>query len=302
MHERDAQDTHAPVVVWSGRSDSECAEISLVLTAAGIRHERLAGAGFERVLLAVPAEDARRAAGEIAAYRKEREQPARAAPVLPADFEEAWLGVAGYAALLMLVAICAGQSVLGFDWLVAGVLEAGPALHGEAWRLVTALTLHADAGHLAGNLAFGAFFGYFTSRHFGPGVAWLAILAGGILGNLLNSAIQPAFHRSIGASTAVFAALGLLTADAWRRRVGQTSWRARTVPIGAGIALLAFTGTAGENTDLLAHLMGFLAGLGLGALLARARLPRSPVLQAACGALCVLLVLGAWAWGLAASR
>jgi membrane associated rhomboid family serine protease len=311
MHERDREQKpapqhaadekrFAPVVVWSGGSDSECAELSLVLAAAAIPHERLTGPGFAR-LLAVPAADAARAAHEIAAYRKERERPVRAPTAAPADFDGAWIGVIGYAALLMLIAVCASQSFLGFDWLVAGVLEAGPALHGEPWRLVTALTLHADAGHLAGNLAFGAFFGYFTSKHFGFGVAWLAILAGGVLGNLLNSVIQPDFHRSIGASTAVFAALGLLTAYAWRRGIAQTSWRARIAPIAAGVGLLAFTGTAGENTDLLAHLLGFAAGFGLGALLARHRVPRSSLLQAVCATAGVLLVLGAWAWALAAA-
>jgi membrane associated rhomboid family serine protease len=297
MHERDQQH----VIVWSGGSDPECAEMSLVLAAAGIPHERLAGAGFERLLL-VAAPDASRAAREIAAYRKERERhPARSSAPPSPDFDGAWIGVVGYAALLMLVTVCAAESLFGFDWLVAGELEAGPALHGQPWRLVTALTLHADAGHLAGNLAFGGFFGYFTSRHFGFGAAWLAILAGGLLGNLLNSAIQPEFHRSIGASTAVFAALGLLTAYAWRRGLSQTSWRARIAPIAAGVALLAFTGTGGENTDVLAHLMGFAAGFGLGALLARRRLPRSRLLQAVCGVASVLVVLGAWAWALAAA-
>jgi rhomboid protease GluP len=301
MQDRD-DESAGTVIVWSGRSDSESAEIALVLAAAGIAHERLMGPGVER-LLVVPAPDAGRAAAEITAYRNERARAAGAppAPIPSAEFAGSSIGVAGYAVLLVLVAICATHSVLGFDWLAAGELEAGPALHGELWRLVTSLTLHADVGHLGGNLAFGAFFGYFAGRSFGFGLAWLAVLAGGVLGNLLNSAVQPGDHRSIGASTAVFAALGLLTAHAWRRGIAQTSWRARIAPIVAGIALLAFTGTAGEHTDILAHLMGFLAGFALGALLSRLRVPRSPLLQAACGIVAALVVVGAWIWGLAAA-
>lgn len=271
-----------------------------MLAAAGIPHDTYLGAAFERVIV-VPAADESRAASEIAAYLKERARTPRPAAPSAAEFHDAWVGVASYVAALVLVAAFARQSLLGFDWLAAGELEAGPALRGQAWRLVTALTLHADLGHLAGNLGFGAFFGYFAGRSFGFGLAWLAILTGGVLGNLLNSAIQPGDHRSIGASTAVFAALGLLTAHAWRRGIAQTSWRARIAPIVAGVALLAFTGTAGENTDIFAHLMGFAAGFGVGALLSRVPPPRSRWLQAACGAAAALLVIGAWAWGLSAA-
>ena len=68
----------------------------------------------------------------------------------------------------------------------------------------------------------------------------------------------------------MFAALGLLTAYTWRRGfLRETPWRGRIAPIVAGIGLLAFTGTAGENTDLTAHLFGFVAGFGGGLALAR---------------------------------
>jgi hypothetical protein len=41
----------------------------------------------------------------------------------------------------------------------------------------------------------------------------------------------------------------------------------------AGLALLAFTGTGGENTDILAHFAGFAVGAGVGALCARLPMP-----------------------------
>jgi rhomboid protease GluP len=289
----------SPVVVWSGGSDAECAELSLVLVASGIEHERSLGPRHEPVLR-VRAADATRAASELAEYRSERRQSVHPPPP-PLEFAGAWLGVAAYAVVLLLVAICAREYALGLRWLASGELQAGRVLDGELWRAVTALTLHANGAHLAGNLAFGGFFGYFVGRYFGAGLGWFAIVAGGVFGNVLNSVIQPADHRAIGASTAVFAALGLLTAHAWRRGAGQTSWRARFAPVAAGIGLLAFTGTAGEHTDILAHLMGFAAGFGIGALLARMRLPRSRSSQAAFGAAAAGLVLLAWTWGLAAA-
>ncbi len=288
------------VIVWSGESAGEAAELALVLAAAGIEHERVTGRLHER-LLVVPAAQADRAAGELAAYKAERAKaPPRPRPVAAPAFPGAWIGVAGYAAVLLVAGFCAGQNVFDLEWLGAGELHAGAVMHGQLWRIVTALTLHANAEHLLGNLGFGAFFGYFVGRDFGFGLGWLAILAGGALGDLLDAAFQPADHRAIGASTAVFAALGLLTARAWLEKRGETSWRARVAPIFAGICLLAFTGTAGEHTNVFAHLMGFASGFGIGAVLARlrSRLPRAAAVQRSLATLAVVLVALAWAVGL----
>lgn len=288
------------VVVARGFGEAQWAELSLVLTASGIEHWRIPAAQGGWQLL-VRAADAARASGELRAYRAEHEHPAAAPPPKIEEHRNAWVGVGAYAATLMLVAICARQYVRGYEWLAAGRLIAGEVLSGEWWRSVTALTLHVDTGHLASNLGFGGFFGYFIGRYFGPGVGWFAILASGAVGNVLNAVIQPPSHSSIGASTAVFGALGLLTAHAWRRGASQRSWRARVAPLAAGIGLLAFTGTGGENTDIFAHLTGFVAGLGLGAALARRKVPQTPVAQAAFGAAACLIVVLAWAWGIAAA-
>ncbi len=254
-----------PVVVWRGASERTSAELSLVLTARGIDHRRIADTrGL--FLLIVPASAARIAADEIAAYNAEHATAPTPPPAL-GHHPGAWTGVGGYAAVLMLFAIFTQQGTLGIDWRSAGMTIADEVIGREWWRAITALTLHADTGHLASNLAFGGFFGFFLGRYFGPGVAWLAILCAGITGNVLNAAIQPGDHRSIGASTAVFGALGLLTAYTWRRGPGHAPLRTRLAPIVAGIALLAFTGTGGENTDVIAHLTGFITGFGIGAVL-----------------------------------
>jgi membrane associated rhomboid family serine protease len=287
-----------PVIVWRGVSERECADVSLVLTARGIPHQRIADTrGL--LLLVVPAAAERMAGDEIAAYRAERETAPVPAPAL-GNYPGAWIGVGAYAAVLMLFAILTEQAMLGVDWRRAGMLIAYAVIGNEWWRAITALTLHADTGHLASNLGFGGFFGFFLGRYFGPGVAWLAILAAGFAGNVLNAAIQPADHRSIGASTAVFGALGLLTAYAWRRGPGHGSFRARVAPIVAGIALLAFTGTGGENTDIFAHLTGFATGLGIGSVLARVEVARVRHPQAIAGAAALGLLALAWALALGA--
>jgi rhomboid protease GluP len=120
--------------------------------------------------------------------------------------------------------------------------------------------------------------------------------------NALNAWVQSVDHRSIGASTAVFAALGMLvTYTWWRGYLRDTPWRGRIAPIVAGLGLLGFTGTGGENTDLGAHLFGFIAGLGTGLAIARfAPVPwlRDAVVQRVCGACTALLLAAAWTAGL----
>ena len=66
-------------------------------------------------------------------------------------------------------------------------------------------------------------------------------------------------------------------------------------PIVGGFALLMYTGTGGENTDVGAHLMGFLCGLGGGILLSpmRTRLVNAK-LQAVSGFVTIAIIYGAW--------
>jgi membrane associated rhomboid family serine protease len=149
------------------------------------------------------------------------------------------------------------------DWVAFGNAHAGKILAGEWWRLFTALTLHSGWLHLLGNLAIGGVFIVRLCRDLGSGVAWSLILASGALGNLLNSFVHSPDHRSVGASTAVFGAVGLIAA------LGQVRYRRNLLkrwplPLAAALGILALLGTAGENTDIGAHLFGFAAGFGLG--------------------------------------
>ncbi len=137
------------------------------------------------------------------------------------------------------------------------------------WRPITALFLHADIGHLMGNLFTALLFTPFVSRQFGAWRAWIWILLCGALGNALNAYLTyPQSFSSIGASTAVFAALGLLTAsgviDLWRLRPRPSLTRLGT-PLCAGIALLGLIGNSPDPlTDVAGHVCGFLTGLSVG--------------------------------------
>ncbi len=149
------------------------------------------------------------------------------------------------------------------DWVSLGNAQAAKILGGEWWRIVTALTLHADWVHLSSNLAIGGIFIVFLCRELGSGLAWSLLLGAGACGNLINACLQPPTHSSIGASTAVFGAVGILAALSlvrYRRNL-RTRWM---LPVSAALALLALLGTEGKNTDLGAHLFGFISGCCLG--------------------------------------
>lgn len=139
----------------------------------------------------------------------------------------------------------------------------------EWWRPLTSLFLHADVPHLAGNLLVGLGFTIFVARSIGAWKAWALILLCGALGNALNSWIQyPEAFYSLGASTAVFAALGLLSGiglmQGWRMRP-HWSWAKIAGPLLAGIVLLGMLGSSSDpRTDVIGHACGFVVGLGAG--------------------------------------
>jgi membrane associated rhomboid family serine protease len=227
----------------------------------------------------------------------ERENPPRRRVLLRPEGTHAgaWAGPLGYALVVLAVAWLAGHKAWATDWFSAGVLDTAAFRTGEAWRAVTALTLHFDVAHLLGNLGFGALFGWLAAQLLGPGIAFGAGTLAAAAANVLNASFQPAEHVSAGASTAVFALLGLLAAYAWRRRADQGDrWAYRWAPLIAGVCLLAFTGVGGERTDVLAHLTGFIAGGVAGLLLALRRQPAGALGQWLAGGGAIALVVLAW--------
>jgi membrane associated rhomboid family serine protease len=224
-------------------------------------------AGGGRQLL-VPPGSYRRALDELRLFEEEdRNWPPPGPPPRPwAENSLATLSV------LLLLAVFHNLTLLQVplpdgsapDWTGLGTAQAARILDGQWWRLVTALTLHADVLHLISNLAIGGVFVYFLCRELGSGLAWSLLIASGALGNLANAFVQSPGHASVGASTAVFGAVGLLSAITLVRYRNHVR-RRRALPVAAALALLALLGTEGKNTDLGAHLFGFLFGIVIGA-------------------------------------
>lgn len=280
-------------VVFESRHPAACADRALVLEAARIPHEVINDpSGFA---LIVPAERSSDAARELRLYDDEN-PPAVPRPRRVVPHHDALPGIVGYITIVCAVAWLAGSSAFAEDWLRAGRIDGELVRDGEWWRLFTALTLHSGLPHLAGNLVFGTLFGLFAGRLLGPGVAWLAILATAVLGNLLNTMLLESAHRSIGASTAVFAALGLVAGFVWRAKLmSQERWPYRVGPVVGGLALLMYTGTGDANTDVGAHLMGFACGFGGGVLLVRyVGSFSSASLQRLCGGGAIAAIVFAW--------
>jgi membrane associated rhomboid family serine protease len=241
-------------VVFRG-SKQLCHEYSLVLEACSIEHELLRSGEVWRSgeiwSLSVAAAQLQKAYEEISRYAAERNLPRRAHEPVVAPHPGSAIGVFFYISILLGVAYCAGAQLFGADWLSLGSLDANA--RGEWWRSVTALTLHLDQEHLLGNVLFGVVAGLAASRLLGPGVAWASILAAAAFANYTEALITPITHRAVGASTAVFAALGILSGMAWRQRLTlrERLWY-RWAPLIAGICLLTLLGAGSAHVDVLA--------------------------------------------------
>ncbi len=168
--------------------------------------------------------------------------------------------------------------------------------HHEWWRLLTALTLHADAVHLLSNCLIGGWLVHFLCRLTGTGLGLFSLLLTAAGGNLINVLMRSTDHRFVGFSTAVFAVIGILAVLSYQGR-GKITGSHFLIPFMAGAALLAALGSSGERTDLGAHLFGLLCGLANGQVLAREplhSLRHSLLLQSLCFLLFLTLLVGSW--------
>jgi membrane associated rhomboid family serine protease len=281
-------------VVFESRNRQACADRALVLTSLQIPHQLIDDSSS--CALIVPAQFSAQASSELQLYDEEN-PPIQPKPVRKVEHQNAVPGLVGYVFVVCMVAGMAGYSFFQSNWFVAGRVDGELIRNGEIWRLFTALTLHSGVRHLLGNIVFGVFFGLFAGRLLGSGIAWLAIVLAAASGNALNTLFLDISHRSIGASTAVFAALGLVAGYVWfGKLMSQERWSTRYGPIVGGLALLMYTGTGTENTDIGAHLLGFVCGFGAGLILIRlGKLPQDTRTQFFAGATAFGLIFFSWA-------
>lgn len=195
---------------------------------------------------------------------------------------------------LLMLSMLAQAFVAG--WEERGILDGAAFRAGQMERAITAVTLHSSLVHLLANSAFLVIFGVATVRHAGAGVVAAIAVGCGALANVVSVLAHGEGFRSLGASGATFALLGVAAALAVHRRPHDAV--VRWLPaVGAALGLLAFTGVA-PRTDLIAHAaglaLGFAAGLALPWLEARDP-SRLRWIRRGAGALTAAGVAAAWA-------
>ena len=210
-----SSEPHHGIVVKRCAERREAELYALVLSARGMSSVIFHEAGG--YCLTVSSEDAEQATDEITAYNSENHdqsiQGKRLRSTLPnTEF------LLSYWAILLFFFAAARNNAFSIDWLAVGSGQTGLIRAGDWWRLVTALFLHESGLHLLSNLAFGTLFLLLLSQVLGPGMTALAVIAGGAAGNALDILVRPASHTVIGASTAIFAGIGLLSALRYKWR------------------------------------------------------------------------------------
>jgi membrane associated rhomboid family serine protease len=298
------------VVLRVARDGDQADEWTLVLTAVGIPSQvvrgmpsngearpgdpavvvpqslpvRPGGPWAGGLVLCVAPEQVAAATRTLAEYERESREGADERPVLaPARGSGALGAVVGL--LLVLFERVTGFADQTADsrwdsrWFTVGVASAARIRAGEWWRAVTAMTLHADVMHLAGNVVASIIFVGAAGQWLGWGLASMLMVLAACGANLATAHVKPLDHQSLGASTVTFAALGLLVGlqvvHRWRGG-GLARRRAWLVGFGAGLGLMAMLGM-GQQSDVSAHAFslgfGTLLGLGAGATLDRRRGP-----------------------------
>jgi rhomboid protease GluP len=314
-----AAEVPSEAVVRASSDRAQTESWALVLEAMAIPH-RVAPteAGF---VVLVPPQMVAPAVAALDAQDKEAAESPLLREASPPDSGPSYVGVA------MSITLIAFFLVTGSRWSgdPAGWFRRGTAVadaivrNHELWRTVTAMTLHADIVHVAGNVVATLVFVSALGRWLGGGLALAATLFSGAAANLLTAYVYRSGHSVVGASTATFGALGVLGGLQFVRRfrmpaAGRT--RRALVGLAGALGLLAMLGlgsgmvadgtgpvdvigpasrAAAGHVDVVGHAGGLAFGIATGLL---AGLLLKKPLRAAGQAVALLLTLltlvGAW--------
>lgn len=169
-----------------------------------------------------------------------------------------------YAGILLLCFfLITGPYDSDVNWFYLGRGDVEKMKSGELWRAITALTLHSDVSHIIGNIIGCIFLCGAVCQYLGSGVGWLLILLSGSVANLLNTIIHHPPYLYVGASTAIFAAIGILGLFQTIRLYRHVYTNKRYLPLLAVIAIFSVMGT-GPKADIMGHFMGAICGIFFG--------------------------------------
>jgi len=143
--------------------------------------------------------------------------------------------------------------------------SAANLINGRLWTLVTALFIHADILHLAGNMIFLYVFGNTLEKDVGAGKTLSAFFVGGILSFLLGVFFYAPSDFLVGASAAIFT----LTAVVLLVKPLKFSF-IFLMPLGLVAIIyiiyniLAIQSGAEGNIAYVSHVIGFAIGIPIG--------------------------------------
>jgi membrane associated rhomboid family serine protease len=295
MHEPEppnaALDGASATAVIRVRSQQLAFDYTLVLLSQGIESTVLHDdAGWR---LTLRPEDQERARSVLAQYRRENRGWAWREQLADAGTQLHWGAVLW---CFFLAFFYWWAEVAGAGLKSRGEMSNLAVATGEWWRLFTAMTLHADLGHLVANLTAGFLTLGLAMNRWGAGVALLAAWLAGALGNGADLLLYSEAHRSLGASGMVMGGLGLLAVPPPQPPGDGTSSR-RSILRGLLGGLLLFV-LLGLNpaSDVVAHTGGFLGGvlLGFGLAAVPQSTLRQPTTNLACGAVVAGTAMLAW--------
>ena len=246
------------------RSKKQAMDWSLVLVSQGIESVIEPPEDGNWHLL-IAGDDAERAFKALRQYRLEnRAWPWRHSLPWPETHFD-WLSL-GWAGLLVFLHWAGSVQPALYD---KGVMASQAVHAGEWWRVLTAITLHADLAHLAGNLSIGVVLLGLAMGRYGTGTGLLAAYVAGVCGNIASLWLSTRPFQGLGASGMVMGALGLLAAQSLHASVrGENPMARKVAGIGAAILLFILYGFS-PGSDMVAHAGGFFAGLVGGMVLAR---------------------------------
>ena len=162
----------------------------------------------------------------------------------------------GINVLLFVVTLIVPTLILSLGLIPAEVLV-------RPWTILTSLFLHGGIGHILVNMITLYFFGRYLCALVGGKRFLLVYFIGGILGNILYILLAPPLSIVVGASGAIFAVGGVLTAMRPKLRVlvfpipvPLPLWAA----VIGGFLIISFF----PNVAWQAHLGGLAFGLAIG--------------------------------------
>lgn len=238
-------------------------EISLLFYAMNIPFEVKSKDNMR--LIIVPEKERRNALFQIYCYRRENLLTFKD---LDSDVEE--MDYFSYYSIVF-VFFCFyifqmfGIKISSLNLIEKGALSVIGIKNGEWYRVVTALTLHSDFLHILSNAFFGGLITYFVLKRVGRGIGWFLILLSGIAGNTISVFIHSESYVSIGSSTACFGSLGILTIERilYSDKTILKIKNSIFLPFASSLAFLGLFG-ASPDSDIFAHLFGYISGLLIG--------------------------------------